>query len=339
VDEVFGRHDMISSADLKQLSAKSDLRGFVQLGSHFGALALTGAVLVLTWGTIWAVPVFIVYGVLINFTYAAQHELSHWTVFRTKGLNEFFGRVVGFIQFYPRDYDQVQHFAHHRFTQNWERDGELGRARFTLTTYLLWLFGPSYWYSRLRRILRFSLGIVTERCVPADRKAGLIREARWHLAGYGLVAVLSVVTRSALALQLWLLPLLAFKVAQQLQNTIEHLGMPHVVAITENTRSTRTNALMCWIGWNMQYHTAHHFFPGVPFYNLPVLHRVIFVAKSRTPPTMSYLGFQWAALRAFSNGRTEADYADDVMWIGDDKELAPPASQSRSRGGNVTGLG
>ena len=28
----------------------------------------------------------------------------------------------------PRDYDQVMHFAHHRWTQDWERDGELTRA-------------------------------------------------------------------------------------------------------------------------------------------------------------------------------------------------------------------
>jgi hypothetical protein len=63
--------------------------------------------------------------------------------------------------------------------------------------------------------------------------------------------------------------MLAMKPVHQLQNTIEHLGLPHVDAITENTRTTRTNALMRWLGWNMQYHTAHHAFPGVPCYALP----------------------------------------------------------------------
>jgi hypothetical protein len=32
---------------------------------------------------------------------------------------------------------------------------------------------------------------------------------------------------------------------------------------------------------------------------------------------MTYLGFQLAALRAFSRGRTEADYPDDGVWIAD----------------------
>ena len=91
--------------------------------------------------------------------------------------------------------------------------------------------------------------------------------------------------------------MLAMKPVHQLQNTIEHLGLPHVDAITENTRTTRTNALMRWMCWNMQYHTAHHAFPGVPCYALPRLHDEIFVEKGRKPPTMSYLAFQWAVLQ------------------------------------------
>lgn len=329
MDEIFGRRDMIAPVKLKELSVKSDLHGFVQLGSHLGALVLSAAALLLTWGTFWAIPAFIVHGTLINFLYAGQHELSHWTVFRTKGLNELFGRGFGFLLFYPRDFDQVQHFAHHRFTQNWERDGELARDRYTLTSYLLWMLGPTYWYTRVRRILRFSLGIVTEPYIPEGRKAGLVREARWHLAGYGLIAALSVATRSWLALEIWLLPMVAMKPVHQLQNTIEHLGLPHIDTITQNTRSTRTNALMRWMGWNMQYHTAHHAFPGVPCYRLPALHQEIFLKKNSTPPTMSYLGFQLAVFRAFWNGRTEADYPDDAMWISDDADFARLAPRVR----------
>lgn len=327
MDEVFGRRDMIAQPRLKELSVKSDLRGFIQLGSHVCALTLSGTMVVLAWGTAWAVPAFIVHGTLINFLYAGQHELSHWTVFRTKALNELFGRAFGFILIYPRDFDQIQHFAHHRFTQDWQRDGELARERYTLGSYLMWLLGPSYWYSRVRRIVRFSLGVVTEPYIPEARKSGLIGEARWHLAGYGAIAALSFATRSSLALEIWLLPMLAMKPVHQLQNTIEHLGLPHVDVITQNTRSTRTNAVMRWMGWNMQYHTAHHAFPGVPCYHLRALHRELFLAKNMAPPTMTYLGFQRSVLRAFWNGRTETDYPDDAIWIGNDAAGAPLAAQ------------
>ena len=323
MDEVFGRRDMISPARLKALSVKSDARGFMRVGGHLGALVVTGVALALTWGTWWAVPAFVAHGILINFLYAGQHELSHWTVFRTKKLNEVFGRLFGFILIYPRDFDQIQHFAHHRFTQDWDNDGELGRPRYTLTSYLLWVFGPTYWYTRVRRIIRFSLGIVSEHYIPDDRKPQVIREGRWHLAFYVAIAAVSLATGSWLAVQLWLLPMLVLKPVHQLQNTIEHLGLPHVDAITQNTRSTRTNAVMRWLCWNMQYHTAHHAFPGVPCYTLPKLHQEIFVEKDRKPPSMTYLGFQWAVVKAFWNGRTEADYPDDRIWISDDTDLEP----------------
>lgn len=323
MDEVFGRRDMISPAKLKALSVKSDLRGFKQVGGHLGALVVTGVALALTWGTWWAVPVFIAHGILINFLYAGQHELSHWTVFKTKKINEVFGRLFGFILIYPRDFDQIQHFAHHRFTQDWDNDGELGRPRYTLVSYLLWVFGPTYWYTRVARILRFAAGTVSEHYIPDDRKPEVIREGRWHLAGYLAIAAVSLATGSWLAVELWLLPMLVLKPVHQLQNTIEHLGLPHVDAITQNTRSTRTNAVMRWLCWNMQYHTAHHAFPGVPCYTLPKLHQEIFVEKDRKPPSMTYLGFQWAVVKAFWNGRTEADYPDDKIWISDDTDLEP----------------
>jgi fatty acid desaturase len=329
MDEIFGRADMIAPARLKELSVKSDLRGAGRLGGYLCALGLSGGALASAWGTLWAVPAFIVHGTLLNFLYAGQHELSHWTVFRTKGLNEFFGRIFGFVLFFPRDFDQVQHFAHHRYTQNWKQDGELARDRYSLTSYLLWVLGPAYWYTRWRRVIRLSLGTVTEPYIPEGRRAGVIREARWHLAGYGLIAALSVVSGSALALELWLLPMLVMKPVHQLQNTIEHLGLPHIDSITQNTRTTRTNALMRWLSWNMQYHTAHHAFPGVPWYRLPALHREIFAAKDRKPPTMTYLAFQWAVVRALWNGRTEADYPDEAMWISDDADLAPVGAPAR----------
>jgi fatty acid desaturase len=329
MDEVFGRKDMISPARLRELSLKSNLSGFVQLSSHLGAIALSGAALMLSWESWWAVPAFMIHGTLINFLYAGQHEMSHWTVFKTRKLNEIFGRLFGFVVIYPRDFDQIQHFAHHRYTQDWEGDGELARERYALTSYLLWVLGPTYWYTRIRRVIRFSLGLVTEPYIPATRKAEVIREARWHLAGYALIAAISAPTGSWLAVQLWLLPMIVMKPVHQLQNTIEHLGLPHVNIITENTRTTRTNALMRWMCWNMQYHTAHHAFPGVPCYRLPELHRTIFHENGRKPHSMSYLSFQLAVIRAFWNGRTEVDYPDDKIWISDDTDLEPVAPRVR----------
>jgi fatty acid desaturase len=317
VDEVFVRRDVIDAAQLRSLCVASNSKGATQALSHLGAIGITGTLLWLSRGTGWAVPIFAAHGVLLNFLYAGQHELSHWTVFRTRWPNEWLGRLFGFVLFYPRTFDQVQHMAHHRFTQDWTRDGELARRRYTLTSYLLWMTGVTYWYTRWRRILRFALGVVAEPYLPAKRHAELIREARLHAAGYALIAGVSLMAHSGAAVFLWLAPMLAMKWVHQLQNTMEHLGLPHEDNVLVNTRSTRTNALMRWLGWQMQFHTAHHAFPGVPFHRLRELNAAIFTARGAEPPSMTYLGFQIAVLRAFARGKTEADYPDDRAWIAD----------------------
>lgn len=316
MDEVFVRRDLIEPRRLRALSGKSDAAGWLQLGSHLSAIALSSLALYLTLGTWWSLPVFMVQGLLINFLYAGQHEMSHWTVFKTKKLNEVFGRLFGFVLFYPRDFDQIQHFAHHRHTQDWDQDGELLRAPYTLRAYLLWFFGPTYWWTRILRILRFACGIVTETYVPDRRKPEVIREARWHAAGYAVIAAVSVAAGTWAAVIYWLLPMVAMKFTHQLQNTIEHLGLEHSDNILENTRSTKTNAPMRWLGWNMQYHTAHHAFPAVPFHSLPKLHEAMFTERGVEPNAMGYLAFQRAVILALCGGRTEADYPDERAWIG-----------------------
>src|SRR3979411_2134784 len=222
VNEVFMRRDVIDAAKLRSLCVASNGAGAIQTLSHLGAIAVTGTLLWLWGGTGWAVPIFAVHGVLLNFLYAGQHELSDWTVFRTGWLNEWVGRVFGFVLFYPRTFDQIQHMAHHRFTQDWVRDGELARERYTMTSYLLWMSGVTYWYSRWRRILRFSVGIVTEPYLPVKRHAEVIREARLHLAGYASIAGMCLAADcSGAVILLWLWPMLALEGVFQIHNLLQ----------------------------------------------------------------------------------------------------------------------
>ena len=315
MDAVFSRRRLVTPERLRALNARSDRRGALQLGSHAGAILLTGLLIAQTWGSVWVVPALFVHGVLLNFLYAGQHELSHGTVFATRPLNALFGRIIGFLLLYPRDFDKIQHWAHHQHTQNWEKDGELIREPYTLRSYLLWFWGPSYWWSRVRRILRFSAGIVTEPYVRPDEHATVIREARIHLALYALIAAASIAAGSWAAVIWWLGPMVATKFVHQLQNTIEHLGLSHADDILENTRSTRTNALLRWLCWQMPYHTAHHAFPSVPFWKLRDLDAEIRGASPKPVQEMGWIEFQREVLRKFADGRGESDYPMNEIWI------------------------
>ncbi|MEL7138421.1 MAG: fatty acid desaturase [Pseudomonadota bacterium] len=313
MEATFSRRRLVDPKRLRTLMQRSDLRGALQLGSHFGAIALSGAALWMLWGTLWAVPVFMLHGVLLNFLYAGQHELSHGTVFRTKWPNILFGRLIGFLMLYPRDFDRIQHWAHHQHTQNWEKDGELVREPYTLRSYLLWFWGPTYWWSRVTRLFRLGRGVVLEPYVRPDEHATVIREARVHLALYATIAAVSVAAGSWAAVILWLAPMLTMKFVHQLQNTIEHLGLSHENDILQNTRTTRTNAIMRWLCWQMPYHTAHHSFPAVPFWQLHQLDGAM-RAGGAEPHAMGWIEFQVEVIRKLS-AKSEADYPYDEVWI------------------------
>jgi fatty acid desaturase len=332
MDQVFGPRGMVDADRLKALSEKSDARGWLQVVTHFGAIGLTGWGIYATLGTGWVVIPFIMHGILLNYLYAGQHEFSHATVFKSVGLNEFFGRLFGLIVLHPRDMDQIQHFAHHRYTQLWREDGELYRPHYTLRSYLMSLTG--LWL--LRRspgmLVRSALGDVRAPYVRGKNKERVVVEARASLAIYIAIIIGSIAFRSWAALLYWFAPLVLTKWGHQIQNLIEHIGMPHDKNIFENTRSTKTNAFMRWMCWNMQFHTAHHAYPSVPFYRLKQLHHAAFTENGLKPATMTYLGFQIAVIKALAQ-RGEVDQPDDRVWVGEGLTRIAPADSAAQPAG------
>ena len=313
LEETFSTRKILQPSELKTLNTKSDLYGFLQLGSHFSVIVSLGYAHYLALSSWWVVLTGALLGVAINFLYAGQHELSHWTVFKTKYLNEFFGRVIGFIMLFPRDYDQVMHFAHHRWTQDWERDGELTRAAYTLQSYLIWMSGLSYWRNRVTGMIRRARGIIIEPYIGAVHETKIIRESRLHLAGYALIVAVSLYFQSWAAVSFWLLPMLLTKPVHQLQNTIEHLGLSHESDILNNTRSTRTNMIMRWLCWQMPYHTAHHSYPSVPFWQLRKLNDHI---EDVVGPVhrMGWIEFQIEVIRKLAQ-KDESQWPTNEVWV------------------------
>jgi len=254
-----------------------------------------------------------VLGVLLNFLYAAQHELSHSTPFATRRVNEIWGRIIGFVMIFPRDFDQVMHFAHHQWTQDWERDGELVREPYTLNTYLLWFFGVTYWRNRFFGVIRRARGIIVEPFIRQDEEAKVILESRVHVALYMGILGVSLLSGSWAWLTFWILPMILTKPIHQLQNTIEHLGLSHESNILENTRSTRTNAVMRWLCWQMPYHTAHHTFPSVPFWKLKQLNEKI-EAQAGEVWRMGWIEFQIEVIKKL-RAKDESEYPMNEVWV------------------------
>lgn len=313
MDASFSRRKLLEPAELRELNQRSDARGWMQLGSHLGAIAVTAFLHAQAMGTAWVLITGFALGVLINFLYAAQHELSHATVFATRKLNEFWGRIIGFTMIFPRDFDQIMHFAHHQWTQDWERDGELVREPYTLTTYLLWLSGITYWRNRVVGVIRRARGIIVEPYIRKDEEAKVIRESQIHVALYAAIILISLAAGSWAWLTFWILPMVLTKPVHQLQNTIEHLGLSHENDILNNTRSTRANAFIRWLCWQMPYHTAHHTFPSVPFWKLKDLNAKI-EDKAGEVWRMGWIEFQIEVIKKLSQ-KDESQYPMNEVWV------------------------
>ena len=313
MDEVFSRRKIVTPQELRELNERSDLMGLMQMFSHWGLIAALAYAHYLVMGSWWVLATGFALGVAINFLYAAQHELSHWTVFKTKWLNEYFGRLIGFVVLFPRDYDLIMHYSHHRFTQDWKQDGELVREPYTLTTFTLWMLGVSYWKNRVSGMVRRARGIIIEPYIHENEEAKVILESRLHLLGYALIAGVSIYTQSWFAVTFWILPMLCGKPVHQLQNTIEHLGLAHENDIMNNTRSTRVNFFMRWLCWQMPYHTAHHSFPSVPFWKLRQLNHKL-EAACGPAHRMGWIEFQVAAIKKLWQ-KDESQYPMNEVWI------------------------
>ena len=310
MDDFIGRGNLIPPEKLRELTRRSDWKGAVQTLSHFGAIAVTGTGLWLAWGSWWAAPWFVVHGMLLNYLFAAQHECNHYTAFRTRWVNDVVNRITAFVLLYPRSYERWFHFEHHRHTQDWERDPELmNRQPYTLSSYLLYLFGVTYWSNLLARLWRNARGKVSGGYFTGAQRRHIVLEARWHVAGYAAVAAVSVAFESWAAVTLWLAPMLSTKVLHQVQNLSEHTGLTHELDTAHNTRTIATWPILRWMGWNMQYHTAHHTYPAVPFHRLPELHAELERRLGHAPPTAGYVEFQRRFIHALARGPESSEGA------------------------------
>jgi fatty acid desaturase len=259
--------------ELHSLMARSDGPALRRAAAHLGALAVTGALLWRLRATGWALPLLVAHGYVLAFVFCAFHETAHRTAFRTRWLNTALGTLAGLLIVWPYRNYRVYHWEHHRFTQDEARDPELYFAKPTsVGAYLLALTGVPNLIRRVSDLLRLAGGRADRPWMAAPERRPLIREARIYLGVYLAVALASALTGSPIVLLLWIAPLLVGQAFLRPYLLAEHTACGSTRDSLENTRTTRTLALVRLFAWNMPYHAEHHAYPAVPFHALPRLH-------------------------------------------------------------------
>lgn len=264
----------MSAVDRQRLQQRNNRNGLCRLFAHAGAIVLI-AVLIALKVPGWFV-LLIPQGVLLAFLFNLQHECTHKTPFRTEWLNEWTGWITGFIIVQPFLWFRYFHYAHHRFTNDPDRDPELlGVSKpETWRDYIEFVVALKYSISKITLLASNAFSKIEDDYVPKAARGRLRNEARVMLSSYGVVLLLAVWVAPVL-FWIWLIPLLLGFPFLKLYHLAEHGLCPMVDNKFINTRTVRTQQLVLWFTWNMPYHIEHHMLPGVPFHQLPELHRLV----------------------------------------------------------------
>lgn len=277
---------------LRELTKKSDARGLLHAGSFFFIYLLTTAITLYFFERhLWVAMVLAAYLHSIFFGFlgmgASVHELSHGTAFKTKWLNELFYRLFAFLTWNSYVHFKESHRRHHLCTGFDLLDREIPTEPMEFTKLQVvgwftfdWVFfrkivGTNFAHAFGNTDVDFYMWCPLLKKEDIKTKK-LISWARFVIVGH------LVLLATFIFFKLWILiytVTVGYFFAQFLVHGCEiqqHAGLQRnvpdwrVVAYT-----AQFGPLMSFLYWNMNYHTEHHMFAAVPFYNLPKLHKAI----------------------------------------------------------------
>ena len=257
---------------------RTNIHAFFHLIGFVALLGCTGLQVNLAMDTAWVWPAMFIHGVVIVHCFALQHECVHYTVFRTRWLNDWAGRACGSIIILNNRFFRYEHCDHHTYTQRTGKDPELIAMPNSIREYMLYLSSWPYWRNKFGEMGRHMIGrfnAAEKSFIPVEDRKKVVLEVRLMVFGYlGIIAICFSTSWSA-PLWYWIIPLFLGEPAMRGIRMTEHVGRPTVADMRENTRSCLVSAPLRFLAWNMNYHAAHHYAPSVPFHALPELQRII----------------------------------------------------------------
>jgi fatty acid desaturase len=223
------------------------------------------------------------------------HEAAHKLLFTDKRVNDWVGRwVLAYPAFVPLDAYRRSHFAHHK--------EEFGPNEPDLDLYVGY---PITRASMRRKLVRDAIGISGwKNLKPLLRALGSSTARPFALRIVAAQAVLlagfTLAGRPELYLVLWLLPwMTSWRVLNRLRAIAEHGGMQ----ASSDRRQTTHHVRQSWLAsitivpYHTGWHLAHHVDMGVPWRNLPALHREL-VESGWVTPELEYPSYRalWRTL-------------------------------------------
>jgi fatty acid desaturase len=274
-------HTDIPRKQMKELMKREDGPAIRDTAIWLGAMALFGGLGVYFWGSLWAIPFFLAYGVLYGSASDSRwHECGHGTAFKTMWMNNVVYQIACFMIMRNPVTWRWSHTRHHTDTVIVGRDPEIAVMRPPdLVRLVLNFFGLLDAWHALIDMVRNAIGVISteeKTFVPESEQPKAIRVARIWLVIYLATGALAVYLGSILPFMLIGLPRLYGAWHHVMTGLLQHGGLAdNVIDHRLNSRTVYMNPVSRFIYWNMNYHVEHHMFPMVPYHALPKLHAMI----------------------------------------------------------------
>jgi fatty acid desaturase len=230
-----------------------------------------------------------------------MHEAIHGNLFRRRTADRWAAFFLGLPALVSGSAYRVTHLAHHRHNRGELDPDEFahlfrGRRTQSLAFWVWALFGLPIF------VVHVALSAL-KRARPRERRTVVLEYGALIAIHSGVWVLLARSGRLSALVWVWALPLLATWAIVSLRGWSEHMLTRPEHPLT-STRTVTSNRVMSFLMLNLNYHLEHHLFPGVPWYNLPRLHRLLEAEyqAAGAPIYRSYLRFVWDAVRRGFHG-------------------------------------
>jgi fatty acid desaturase len=278
--------ERLPAAKVKELSVLQPWRALAATAEAWIAIAVAIAVCSYAWHPALYLIAVIVIGSCQHALLILGHDASHYRILSTRWQNDLFANIfLMWPTFASVEGFRKFHGTHHQYTglpndgnrHIWythDAAGELAPDwKFPKTKLgLAWvLLRRGAFLTGLFWIVR---GLVGSTLIPSP---GWMRAARFALYA-SVAAALSYLGGWYAFLLYWIVPFCTWHiVAQYIRLICEHSAVEseeEEYSITRSTIPTLLESLFI-LPCNVGYHLEHHWYPSVPFYNLPKLHEAL----------------------------------------------------------------
>lgn len=266
---------------------RAELRRIPDARNALTLVSLWAQIAVVIGGAIWLdhpvawIAAFVLMGRAFSQLLILGHEAAHLLLFSNRRANDFAGKwLLDYPGLVPFEVYRKGHMAHHK--------DEMGPDEPDIGLYRDYPITRASFRRKLTRDALFVSGYknLTPLFAALRSRAGRPLALRILAAQAVLVAVFTALGRPELYLFLWLAPwMTVWRVINRLRAIAEHGGMTRSTDRRETTHHVRQSLLarFALVPYNTGWHLAHHVDIGVPFRNLPALHRELEVSGWVTP--------------------------------------------------------